>query len=613
MKDVRHLFLYARPKVGVLITAAVILLAVVIIQTQSRAGRNSPPDTRQNGQSQRSEERRIQRDAVRRLSKIVDEAKQIGDPAARVRVMARLADAIWKRDEARARDLFQRSYDDCDLIPLPSVSASPASDLSPQLTCGAVRSEIIRIVTARDPELAHRLVADIAQDNNCSFGPRDRNTYESARAILLTQTALALLPKDPDTVASLGRQSLRDGIVYSFSELLTKLKESNAQLADDLTSAAIARIKSLDVNPLEINTLAGYLLVNDSSPSSEKRPAENRSDEKAAIAASFLDSALAATDRFVNRVERKDEAVAPGADVFSESAPTSEMAASFFVVLTDLLPSFERHHPERLASARALIEKLGHWMNPIERAHMFVFYDNGDTPEGLVAEAETTPEPKSKDELYNLAASLADLKGNSDQALSIAAKISDPERRSDAIDGVWMNRIVKAGNDGKYAEAQELVSKIATPERRLMEMLLIIRRASQTGHRTQITSWLDKTAALLSQSYAAPSPEQAEMLMEIAREYVRADAGRGFTAMRNAIDAINAAAGQPVDADTRRRFGRPVMPTDPLSLFGSEMSAFESLARTDYFRSLQLAKSFNDRSLAIVAQLAVVRTALPTP
>src|SRR5262245_49945557 len=86
MKDVRHLFLYARPEVGVLITAAVISLAIVIVQTQSRAERNSPPNTRQNGQSQRSEERRIQRDAVRRLSKIVDEAKQIGDPAARVRV-----------------------------------------------------------------------------------------------------------------------------------------------------------------------------------------------------------------------------------------------------------------------------------------------------------------------------------------------------------------------------------------------------------------------------------------------------------------------------------------------------------------------------------------------
>jgi hypothetical protein len=68
-----------------------------------------------------------------------------------------------------------------------------------------------------------------------------------------------------------------------------------------------------------------------------------------------------------------------------------------------------------------------------------------------------------------------------------------------------------------------------------------------------------------------------------------------------------------LDAAARRRFGRLVTPVDLLSLFGSGMSAFESLAGTDYFRSLQLAKSFNDRALTIVAQLAVVRTALSTP
>ncbi len=45
-------------------------------------------------------------------------------------------------------------------------------------------------------------------------------------------------------------------------------------------------------------------------------------------------------------------------------------------------------------------------------------------------------------------------------------------------------------------------------------------------------------------------------------------------------------------------------------LFSPNLSAFESLARSDYFQSLQLAESFDNRSLATIAQLAVVRTAL---
>ncbi|HEY7184484.1 MAG TPA: hypothetical protein VIC84_23810 [Blastocatellia bacterium] len=311
----------------------------------------------------------------------------------------------------------------------------------------------------------------------------------------------------------------------------------------------------------------------------------------------------------MNALERKDKAIAPDRDVFSEVAPVRERAASFFSALTDLLPAFEQHHPTNLLSARSLIEKLGDRMDPLERAHMFVFYDNGDTPDSLVAEAEASAEAQSRDELYCLAASLADLKGDTDKAFSIASRIGAPERRDDMIDSLRNNQVVKALNEAKYAEARELASRIKIPEFRIRVMLFISTQAAQAGHGAQIIPLLEETEALLLQTSPSSSLERAAMLMEIARVYVRADLGRGKTAMKNAIDSINAAAGATVDAATRRRFGLPVTPVDPLSLFGSDMRAFESMARNDYFQSLRLAKSFDDRALAIVAQLAVVRTA----
>ncbi len=602
------LFSFARSIIVVLVTTWVVAMAAVTTQVQSGREKNPAPDSRQNAQSRSNETQRIQRDAIRRLTKLIDEAMQIDDVAARVRVLARLADLLWKRDETRARDLLQTAWDECRLIPEP---AGP--DIGSSLACGTVRAEIMRVILAHDPEFAHRLAAPVMQEKSCSFGPRERNTYESARAILLVQVALSLVPNDPVAAASLGRQSLPEGIVFSLPELLSRLKVADVRLADDLTSAALARIASDDINALELVTMGRYLFDDTSSPSSGDQNAESRTQVKAALSVRFLDSALVATHRFVSKLEQNAEAVAPDRDVFSEAAPIRERAASFFSALTELLPSFERYHPTRLLSARALIERLGRWMDPIDRAHMFVFYDNGDTPESLAAEAEAHTELKSKDELYYLATSLADLKGDSDQALSIAAKISNPERRGEMIDSVWMTQIAKAVNGGRYTEAQQLVSKIAKPERRMMEMLLIAAQASQAGHRTQIIPLLDETAAMLLQTYPSPSPEQAEMLMEIAREYVKADIARGFAAIKNAIDAINAAAGRPVDAVTRKRFGRPVTPTDSLSLFGSSLSVFETLARRDYFRALRLAESFDDRALAIVAQLAVVRAALTTP
>jgi hypothetical protein len=79
MKMARCLFSLARPIMVVLITTAVVALAVVTTQTQSGGGRSSPSDSRRNGQSQRSEAQRIQCDAVRRLTKLIAEAKQIDD------------------------------------------------------------------------------------------------------------------------------------------------------------------------------------------------------------------------------------------------------------------------------------------------------------------------------------------------------------------------------------------------------------------------------------------------------------------------------------------------------------------------------------------------------
>ena len=79
MKMARCLFSLARPIMVVLITTAVVALAVVTTQTQSGGGRSSPSDSRRNGQSQRSEAQRIQRDAVRRLTKLIEETKQIDD------------------------------------------------------------------------------------------------------------------------------------------------------------------------------------------------------------------------------------------------------------------------------------------------------------------------------------------------------------------------------------------------------------------------------------------------------------------------------------------------------------------------------------------------------
>src|SRR5437868_11123909 len=50
--------------------------------------------------------------AISLLTNLADEALGFRDPALRVRVEARVADALWGGDEARARQLFLRAWDE---------------------------------------------------------------------------------------------------------------------------------------------------------------------------------------------------------------------------------------------------------------------------------------------------------------------------------------------------------------------------------------------------------------------------------------------------------------------------------------------------------------------
>src|SRR5260370_41148804 len=56
----------------------------------------------------------------------------------------------------------------------------------------------------------------------CSFGPRERNTYEDGSSVMLVDVAFSLLNKDPMAAAQLARASLSGGIVWKFPELCSK-------------------------------------------------------------------------------------------------------------------------------------------------------------------------------------------------------------------------------------------------------------------------------------------------------------------------------------------------------------------------------------------------------
>jgi len=500
--------------------------------------------------------KRVHRDALQRLDLLANRCKEIADPAARVQVQARIADALWQRDEARARKLFAQAYDGAATIPNPS-----SDEASYNLWCGQVRLEILRSVGQHDPILAAQMMARYKTDTSCSFGPRERNMSEDGHSVMLVQIAFSILPKDPTGAARLARESLSGGVVSHFPALCTKLNEVNPSLGNELIDAAIEHIRLEDINALELVSM-GREILGEPDLKGGKAILNKEKNVDLALARRLLSASRVAITRSVDKLEATQ--VASGAEfgVYSPAASGQEIAASFYAALTELLPAFDRYDSGEAAAAATLRERLAARMDPVERNHMYVFYDNGDTPESLMAEAESSNDEKTRNELYELAAELANGKERFNRVLEIVQRITDAERREDLHDDVVRDQISKLLNDKRLDEAHHLIGEIIRPETQVRVRVSLARMSTGSGNPEEALYLLDEATNLLLAIRDGQLPVRAKVLMDIAGIVAAIDAGRGFKALETAIDLINASAGTPVDpkhrAATQEKFVRQI-------------------------------------------------------
>lgn len=297
--------------------------------------------------------------------------------------------------------------------------------------------------------------------------------------------------------------------------------------------------------------------------------------------------------------------------VWTREADVKELAASYYAMLLDVQEGVRQYDSDKLLETQSLLERLGRWMDPIDREHMLVFYDNGDTPEGLVAEAERTSDAGQRGELYELASELAQQKGDETKALEIAAKIENEEKRNYLSDGLWLQQAFRAANKQQFEEAHAFIKMMKRPEGRLRALMHIAERIKPTNEsqRTQAAALLGEAQTLLITG--SPGAQQARLTMELARVYAQADSETAFEVTGKAIDMVNSTFGPSMPDKTRWPFAHLVTFNDPLSIFGTDTGLFETLARVDYVRTLRLARRFNDPALVVASQLSAVRINLP--
>lgn len=426
---------------------------------------------------------------------------------------------------------------------------------------------------------------------------------------MLAEVASFLLQKDPAQAEQLTRESLSTGIVHQFPELCRGLNEVNPGAGDKLMDAAIEHIRLREINGLELVAM-GQEIFGIAGRKHGDITLNELKKVDAGLAVRFLQATVTGLKRAVEKLDASQATPIVEFSNFSPAAPKSEIAASFYTALFDLIPAFDRYDAEEASVARALLKRLAAHMNVVERNHIFIFSDDTETSEGLLVEAEATKDEKVKNELYQLAALLAGKKESFDRALSIVERITDPASRLDLHDSLLRDEIDKLVQARKVAQARQLMNQVVSP---IMKAYLLFNMAQYSvlsSDPVSTSQLLDEATELLLSGQDDQIAVQAKMLMDIVSKVAASDPERAFKTARAAINLINVWATVPASTKAKNHLSADFYATDLFSLFGATPEEFEKLSRVDYFRTLKLVQSIDDPALKISAELAVIRVNL---
>lgn len=216
----------------------------------------------------------------------------------------------------------------------------------------------------------------------------------------------------------------------------------------------------------------------------------------------------------------------------------------------------------------------------------------------LINQAETTRSPSEKDRLYTRAARQLLVENAFERALSITEKISLGPLRENLEAMTRQGAAMDALRKDDFDSADHYIRDLPNLTQRAVvydQMLRALQKRNDIGRLAEVL-----TEAEQSFGKAKDSPDKAYALLVVAGAAARIDPLRGFDFLKSAIEAINHA--EP-DNTSPGSAGRTDL--DPESLHFDQVLPL--LARADFDRTLQLARSIEKRKFAVLAQLAICR------
>jgi hypothetical protein len=579
--------------------------------------------------------------AVSLVSALAEEARTFGETALRARVQARAADALWDTDRERARALFRRAWEAAEAHDKDTQNLSDAERRRRAIAQGAagsrgllnMRREVVILASKRDRELGEEFLAKMDESRKA-----EESATTSAPAATQGPTQAPGQPFNPDSPPpamaqrlGLAQQLLDDGDVeqaMQFADpalypvntfgmnILNVLREKDAAAADKRYMALITRAAGdpfADAN--SVSLLSSYpftpFLYVTVKPNGSAHTRQWRGNTAPPAG---LDPRV--REAFLNVAAQILLRPLPP----PEEDRTSSGRIGGYVVVTRMLPLFDRHAPDKAALLRARQSLLEQDTPEKNRRPDDKLLTRGVVPEDPnhdeVQEAlnklEQAKTSKERDMLYFQAA-MGSLEKDPVRARELAEKIEDVDTRKQLISFMAFQQVQDAVRGKRADDALRLSrsDELTRVQRAwgLTEAARLLAK-DQPGRAGEA---LDEAAAE-ARRIDDGTPERVRALIAVATQLAALDRTRAWELMSEVVKSANALpdfSGEDGEITVRVEFKGGGAMTQNNNVESFDLAGvFASLAREDFDRAAALARTLKSEGPRSVATLAIARSVL---
>lgn len=556
--------------------------------------------------------------ALTLIDSLADDARKYKDRVASVRVQAKVADLLWKRETERARTIFLRAWTLAETVEeeeQKAVEEKKKKFLAGESQDGFIplppnlRGEILQLVGRHDRQLSEELLARLEKKNEEADEAKKDDDFDPTEPDLATarrlELALYLLENgETDKALAIADAALHRATSQGIIFLIT-LRNISAPAADARYANLLAKsVVDSTADATSVSLLSSYIFTPNVIVTTTQNGTVSRtlggSPNGAPVSERLRMDFLQTAARILLR---------PLPLLVQDR--TSAGRNGLFFTITRLLPLFTQYLPDTVPLLQTQLSSIVQNISNESRSQTNFFAEAGFGSdnrqdrrlEDILDEINSSPDGKN-DNLYAQAARLAATK-NDLRARDYAEKISDSELKEKVFAFVDFVLVQKAIEKKDADRALELLKKAKLPQLQRIWLMTEIARLFDKKRAIEAQQLLEEANAE-AQKISSEKSWKANALSAIANAFLAFDELRAWQITADVVKAANSATffNDKPDLSAKLQIGGEISVIKPNTKSLNIANLFAQLAPFDIYQASNFASNLSDeyqRALALLA------------